>query len=92
MKALPGLICASNLAFKRRLVVQMRLGMMGMSFEDTFDQVVCSKSGNLLQKGSVASVAVKKKSCQPHSAISESNGCVCCKGLVAVPSIVGDED
>jgi len=71
MKALPGFICASNLAFKRRLVVQMRQGMMGMSFEDTFDQVVCSKSGNLLQKESVASVAVKK-SCQPHSAISKA--------------------
>merc|ERR1719245_1543687 len=56
----------------------MRPGMMGMSFEDTFE-FVCSKSGNLLQKESVASVTVKKF-CQPHSAISKSNGCVCCKG------------
>merc|ERR1719322_2189113 len=57
----------------------MRQGMMGMSVEDTFDQVVCSKSGNLLQKESVASVVGVKMLCQPHSAISKSNGCVCCK-------------
>merc|ERR1719445_2846931 len=48
-----------------------------MSFEDTFDQVVCSKSGNLLQKKSVASVGVKKvlPATQCHF---KSNGCVCC--------------
>ena len=71
--------------------MQMRQGMMGMSFEDTFDQVVCSKSENLLQKESVASVGVKKvlPATQCHF---KSNGCVCCKRLVAVPSIVGDDE
>merc|ERR1719270_14854 len=54
----------------------MRSGMMGMSFEDTFE-FVCSKSGNLLQKDSVASVAVKVLSAtQCHF---KSNGYVCCK-------------
>merc|ERR1719461_2293291 len=51
--------------------------MMGMSFEDTLE-LVCSKSGNLLQKESVASVVKKKlPATQCHL---KSNGCVCCKG------------
>merc|ERR1711983_735424 len=56
----------------------MRPGMMGMSLEDTL-VFVCSKSGNLLQKESVASVTVKKflPATQCHFKI---NGCVCCKG------------
>jgi len=91
MKALPGFICASNLAFKRRLVVQMRQGMMGMSFEDTFDQVVCSKSGNLLQKESVASVGVKKVLPATQCHFKKQWLCLL-QRLVAVPSIVGDDE
>jgi len=90
MKALPGFICASNLAFKRRLVVQMRQGMMGMSFEDTFDQVVCSKSGNLLQK---ECRQCRSKKVLPATQCHFKKQWLCLlQSLVAVPSIVGDED
>jgi len=66
----------------------MRLGMMGMSVEDTFD-FVCSKSGNLLQK-SVASVAVKVL---PATQCHFKKQWLCLlQRLVAVPSIVGDDE
>jgi len=67
----------------------MRPGMMGMSFEDTFE-FVCSKSGNLLQKESVASVAVK--SFASHTVPFQKQWLCLLQRLVAVPSIVGDDE
>jgi len=57
--------------------MQMRPGMMGMSFEDTFE-LFALKVENCFKRE--CRQCSSKKFCQPHSAISKSNGCVCCKG------------
>jgi len=62
---------------QRRLVVQMRPGMMGMSVEDTFE--LFALKVEICFKESVASVVVK--SFASHTVPFGSNGCVCCKGL-----------
>merc|ERR1719445_2160020 len=50
---------------------------MGMSFEDTFE-LFALKVENCFKRE--CRQCSSKKFCQPHSAISKSNGCVCCKG------------